>query len=76
VVAPAAALALVLEGFVLAPLVEHLAAGYADLPLRTDPGQVGLVIGALALLVVAASAWTTRGLVREPVVAGLREAQE
>jgi ABC-type lipoprotein release transport system permease subunit len=76
VVAPAAALALVLEGAVLAPLTERLAAGYADLPLRTDPGQVALLACALALLVLAAGAWTSRGLVREPIVAGLREAEE
>jgi ABC-type lipoprotein release transport system permease subunit len=76
VVAPAAALALVLEGAVLAPLTERLAAGYADLPLRTDPGQVALLAAALALLVLAAGAWASRGLVREPIVAGLREAEE
>jgi FtsX-like permease family len=76
VVAPAAGLALVLEGAVLAPLTERLAAGYADLPLRTDPGQVALLAAALALLVLAAGAWASRGLVREPIVAGLREAEE
>jgi hypothetical protein len=76
VVAPAAALALVLEGAVLAPLTERLAAGYADLPLRTDLGQVALLAAALALLVLAAGAWASRGLLREPIVAGLREAEE
>jgi ABC-type lipoprotein release transport system permease subunit len=75
VVVPAAVLALALEAVVLAPLTEQLAAGYADLPLRTGAGQVALLIGALALLVAAATAWTARALVREPVVAGLREAE-
>lgn len=76
VAGPAAAMALVLESVVLAPLVERLAAGYADLPLRADLGHAVVLVAALALLVAAASAWTTRGLVREPVVAGLREVQE
>jgi hypothetical protein len=75
VVVPAALLALLLESVVLAPLTERLAAGYADLPLQTSPMQVALLIGGLALLVAAASAWTARALAREPVVAGLREAE-
>ena len=75
VVLPAAALALLLEGVVLAPLTERLVAGYADLPLHSTPGQVALLIGVLALLIAAASAWTARALAREPVVAGLREAE-
>jgi ABC-type lipoprotein release transport system permease subunit len=75
VVLPAALLAVILEGFVLAPLTERVAAGYADLPLQTTPGQVVLLIAVLALLVGGASAWTTRVLLRGPVVAGLREAE-
>jgi ABC-type antimicrobial peptide transport system permease subunit len=75
VVLPAALLALLLESVVLAPVTERLAAGYADLPLRTSPAQVAVLIGALALLVAGASAWTARSLAREPVVAGLREAE-
>jgi ABC-type lipoprotein release transport system permease subunit len=75
VVVPAALLALVLESVVLAPVTERLAAGYADLPFETSPAQVALLIGVLALLVGAASARTARALAREPVVAGLREAE-
>jgi ABC-type antimicrobial peptide transport system permease subunit len=75
VVVPAALLALALEGLVLAPVTERLAAGYADLPLRTGAGQVALVAVGLVVLSAAASAWTARRLVREPVVAGLREAE-
>jgi ABC-type antimicrobial peptide transport system permease subunit len=75
VVVPAAVLALALEGLVLAPAVERLAAGYADLPLRTGPGQVALVAIGLVGLSASASAWIARRLVREPVVAGLREAE-
>jgi ABC-type antimicrobial peptide transport system permease subunit len=75
VVVPAALLALALEGLVLAPATERLAAGYADLPLRTGPGQVALVAVGLVVLTASASAWTARRLVREPVVAGLREAE-
>jgi MacB-like periplasmic core domain/FtsX-like permease family len=75
VVAPAAVLALALEGFVLAPATERLAAGYADLPLRVGLAQVALVGAGLIVLTASASAWTARRLVREPVVAGLREAE-
>jgi ABC-type lipoprotein release transport system permease subunit len=75
VVVPAGFVAVLLEGVVLAPLTERVAAGYADLPLRTSPGQVLLLMGVLALLAGGASAWTARRLVREPVVAGLREAE-
>jgi ABC-type lipoprotein release transport system permease subunit len=75
VVAPAALLAPALEGLVLAPATERLAAGYADLPLRTGPGQVALVAVGLVVLTASASAWTAHRLVREPVVAGLREVE-
>jgi ABC-type antimicrobial peptide transport system permease subunit len=75
VVIPAALLALALEGLVLAPVTERLAAGYADLPLRTGADQVALVAAGLIVLTASASAWTARRLVREPVVAGLREAE-
>jgi MacB-like periplasmic core domain/FtsX-like permease family len=75
VVAPAAVLAVALEGLLLAPAIEGLAAGYADLPLRTGLGQVALVGVGLTVLTASASAWTARRLVREPVVAGLREAE-
>jgi ABC-type antimicrobial peptide transport system permease subunit len=75
VVAPAALLALALEGLVLAPATERLAAGYADLPLRTGPGQVALVAVGLLVLTALASGWTARRLMREPVVAGLREVE-
>jgi ABC-type antimicrobial peptide transport system permease subunit len=75
VVVPAALLALLLEGLVLGPFTERVAAGYADLPLRTGPGQVALVAVGLIVLTAAASAWTARRLVREPVLAGLREVE-
>ncbi|HEV7493526.1 FtsX-like permease family protein [Baekduia sp.] len=73
VVAPAAVVAVVLETTLLSPLVAHLAAGYADLPLGATAGQIALVAGGLLLLSWAAAALTGRRLVREPVVAGLRE---
>jgi ABC-type lipoprotein release transport system permease subunit len=73
VVVPATVVAIVLETALLAPLVAHLAAGYADLPLDATAGQIALVTGGLVLLSWAAAALTGRRLVREPVVAGLRE---
>lgn len=72
-VAPAIVLAIVLETTLLSPLVARLAAGYADLPLGATVGQIALVAGGLLLLSWAAAALTGRRLVREPVVAGLRE---
>jgi predicted lysophospholipase L1 biosynthesis ABC-type transport system permease subunit len=73
VVVPAVAVAVALEAIVLAPLVAHLAAGYADLPLGATGGQIALVAGALLSLSWIAAWLTGRRLVREPVVAGLRE---
>jgi ABC-type lipoprotein release transport system permease subunit len=73
VVAPAAVVAIILETALLSPLVAHLAAGYADLPLGATAGQIALVAGGLVLLSWAAAAMTGHRLVREPVVAGLRE---
>jgi ABC-type lipoprotein release transport system permease subunit len=73
VVLPAVVVAIALEMVVLSPLVAHLAAGYADLPLGATLGQIALVAGGLVLLSWAAAALTGRRLVREPVVAGLRE---
>jgi predicted lysophospholipase L1 biosynthesis ABC-type transport system permease subunit len=70
---PAALVALALERLVLAPLVGHLAAGYADVGPRSSVGQAALAIGGLAVLGVVASAWVTRRAVAEPPVAGLRE---
>jgi hypothetical protein len=70
---PAALVALALERLVLAPLVGHLAAGYADVGPRSSVGQAALAIGGLALLGVVAATWVTRRAVAEPPVAGLRE---
>jgi ABC-type lipoprotein release transport system permease subunit len=73
VAVPAAVLALLAERFVFAPLVERLAAGFADLPLALSTGQAVLVLGGLALLALAATAVVARRVLREPVVRGLRE---
>jgi hypothetical protein len=70
---PAAAIALALERWVLAPAVGGLAAGYADLAPRPVAGQALLVAAGLALLGLLAAAWVARAVVREPPVAGLRE---
>jgi hypothetical protein len=71
---PAAAIALALERWVLAPAVGGLAAGYADLTPRPAAGQALLVAAGLAALGLVAAAWVARTVVREPPVAGLREA--
>jgi hypothetical protein len=70
---PGALLGPALESFVLGPLVARLAAGFAELPLAPTPGQLALVSGGLIALAVAATAVVARRVLREPVVAGLRE---
>jgi hypothetical protein len=70
---PAAVLALALERLVLAPLVGHLAAGYADLGPRSSAGQAALAFGGLALLGVVAAAWVARRATAAPPLQGLRE---
>ena len=73
VVVPSVIVAIVLEAAVLSPLVAHVAAGYADLPLGADARQVALVAGSLLVLAGLAASLTGRRLAREPIVAGLRE---
>jgi ABC-type antimicrobial peptide transport system permease subunit len=70
---PAAVLALGLERLVLAPLVVHLAAGYADLSPRSSAGQAALALGGLTLLGILAAAWVARRATAEAPVEGLRE---
>ena len=70
---PAAVLALALERLGLAPLVGHLAAGYADLGPQSSPGQAALALGGLALLGIIAAAWVARRAIAAPPLQGLRE---
>ena len=70
---PAAVLALALERLVLAPLVGHLAAGYADLGPQSSAGQAALAFGGLTLLGVVAAAWVARRATAAPPLQGLRE---
>ena len=55
------------------PLVARLAAGFASLPLSPAPGHIAIVVFVLLALTVAATALVARRVLREPVVAGLRE---
>jgi ABC-type lipoprotein release transport system permease subunit len=73
VAVPAAVAGVALEWAVLGPLVARLAAGFAALPLAPAPGQVALVVLGLLALAAGATALVARGVLREPVVAGLRE---
>jgi hypothetical protein len=70
---PGALLGVVLEMTVMGPLVARLAAGFASLPIAPGPGQIVLVVGGLLTLATAATALVARRVLREPVVAGLRE---
>jgi len=70
---PAAVAGVFLEVVAFGPLVARLAAGFAALPLAPTPGQIALVVGGLLALAVVATALVARRVLREPVVAGLRE---
>ncbi|HEX6021047.1 MAG TPA: FtsX-like permease family protein, partial [Solirubrobacter sp.] len=70
---PAAIAGILLELFALGPLVARLAAGFASLPLAPTAGQVALVAGGLVALAILATAVVARRVLREPIVAGLRE---
>ena len=70
---PAAIAGIVLEVVAFGPLVARLAAGFASLPLSPTPGQIALVAGGLIALAVIATALVARRVLREPVIAGLRE---
>jgi len=63
----------ILERAVFGPLVAHLAASFASLPLVPTLGQVALVTGGLLALAALATALVARRVLHEPVVAGLRE---
>jgi hypothetical protein len=73
VAVPAAIAGVVLEIVAFGPLVARLAAGFASLPLTPTLGQIALVTGGLLALAVAATALVARRVLREPIVAGLRE---
>jgi len=70
---PAAVAGIVLEWAVFGPLVARLAAGFASLPLAPAPGHVAIVLAGLLALAAGAIALVARRVLREPVVAGLRE---
>ena len=70
---PAAVAGVILELALFGPLVSRLAAGFASLPLSPSTGQVALVTGGLLALAFLATAFVARRVLREPVVAGLRE---
>ncbi len=73
VAVPAAVAGVALETLAFGPLVARLAASFASLPLAPTLGQVTLVAGGLLALAAAATAVVARRVLREPVVAGLRE---
>jgi ABC-type antimicrobial peptide transport system permease subunit len=70
---PGALAGLVLETLVLGPLVARLAAGFADLAVVPTLAQAALVALGLLALASAATALVARRVLRENVVAGLRE---
>jgi ABC-type lipoprotein release transport system permease subunit len=73
VAVPAAVAGVILEWAVFGPVVGRVAAGFASLPLDPSSGQVALVVIGLLALAAAATWLVARRVLREPVVAGLRE---
>ena len=73
VAVPTALAGIVLEWTLFGPLVARLAAGFASLPLAPAPAHVATVLAGLLLLTAGATAVVARRVLREPVVAGLRE---
>jgi ABC-type lipoprotein release transport system permease subunit len=73
VAVPAALAGVVLERVAFGPLVARLAAGFAALPLAPTGAQVALVVCGLLALAAAATWLVARQVMREPVIAGLRE---
>jgi ABC-type antimicrobial peptide transport system permease subunit len=73
VAVPGALLGVALAAGVFGPVVARIAAGFADLAVRPTAGQALLVAGGLLALSAAATALVARRVLREPVVAGLRE---
>jgi hypothetical protein len=73
VAGPAALAGVALETLAFGPLVAHLAASFASLPIAPTGAQVALVVAGLLVLAAAATALVARRVLREPVVAGLRE---
>jgi ABC-type antimicrobial peptide transport system permease subunit len=73
VLVPAALLGVAIEWLLLGPLVGSLAAGYAGLSLTPQAGHLALIAAVLLGLGAIAVSWVAARIVREPVVAGLRE---
>jgi hypothetical protein len=73
VAVPAALAGALLERAALGPAVSRLASGFAPLPVApTAPQALAVAAGVLALA-AAATALVARRVLREPIVAGLRE---
>jgi ABC-type lipoprotein release transport system permease subunit len=70
---PAAVLGVALAAGVLGPLTGRLATGFADLSITPSAGQALAVVAGLLVLAAAATALVARRVLREPIVAGLRE---
>lgn len=73
VAVPAAVAGVALELLVFGPAVSRLAASFASLPLGASNGQIALVFAGLLTLSALATVLVARRVMREPIIAGLRE---
>ena len=70
-VLPAAVLGVLLERFVLGPVMANLAASYATLALDAGRAEIVAVVAGLLVASTVAVVWVTRRVTRETVVEGL-----
>jgi ABC-type lipoprotein release transport system permease subunit len=69
----AAPIGIAVERLVLGPEVARLAVSYVTLSLRAGAQPIVLVLGGLAIAVLAASGWATRAATADAIVVPLRE---
>jgi hypothetical protein len=70
-VVPAAALGILVERFVLGPVLARLAVSYVALSLDASLLEIALVVAGLAIAGAVAVVWVGRQTTRESVIAGL-----
>jgi ABC-type lipoprotein release transport system permease subunit len=71
VLVPAAAIAILLERFVLGPALGGIAAGYASLQLAADAAEIAILLAGLAVIGVLAVWWVVRRVGAQSIARGL-----
>jgi ABC-type lipoprotein release transport system permease subunit len=71
VLVPAAVIAILLERFLLGPVLGGIAAGYASLSLAADAAEIAILLAGLALIGVLAVWWVVRRVSAQSIARGL-----